>query len=381
MERKNIIQKLVKEGMSEKTLAGFSDKQISLLANRMLGEAITTTVDAMNKNPQIAALAKKPGVDVQVVKETNKSPRNTKKPLSKNQKNKMDTDKDGDIDGIDLKNLRSKKQDVKEMGDNEDKITFIVPKQYIGYLFNGDASELEDSEMEQAQEFENQISSMYGNSDFQCDDPDGEDRMDNCYRNDVDNSKGADCVRCYIVPTQSDKKMMSEKKAPSAGLTKKKKSEVVKAAKAGKDIGKKGKGFKEIEKKASKSGAKNPKAVAGAAMWKNIKKESVEVKNWLNGLVETEYHPFTSKAEILELIEYKMGPGPGIAEPEIAPMVEPDVEPDIDPGLPSPDDEPFYDPWETPGENPDKKPKFQDDTKMPEFMKFKNLVNAYNQIK
>jgi hypothetical protein len=62
------------------------------------------------------------------------------------------------------------------------------------------------------------------------------------------------------------------KKKPSAGLTKKKKSAVVKAAKAGKDIGKEGKGFKEVEKKAKESGAKDPKAVAAAAMWKNIKR-------------------------------------------------------------------------------------------------------------
>ena len=63
------------------------------------------------------------------------------------------------------------------------------------------------------------------------------------------------------------------KKKPSAGLTKKKKSSVIKAAKAGKDIGKEGKGFKEIEKKAKESGADDPKAVAAAAMWKNIKRK------------------------------------------------------------------------------------------------------------
>lgn len=111
------------------------------------------------------------------------------------------------------------------------------------------------------------------------------------------------------------KKEVSEEK-PSTGLSKEKKSEVVKAAKSGKDIGKKGKGFKEIEKKAKESGADNPKAVAGAAMWKNIKRESkkddsqknesTEVKEWLNNIVESEYHPFTSKGEILSLIKTKL---------------------------------------------------------------------------
>lgn len=63
--------------------------------------------------------------------------------------------------------------------------------------------------------------------------------------------------------------------APSAGLSKKKKSDVVKKAKAGEDIGKKGKGFKDVAAKAKESGADDPEAVAAAAMWKNIKRESV----------------------------------------------------------------------------------------------------------
>jgi hypothetical protein len=59
---------------------------------------------------------------------------------------------------------------------------------------------------------------------------------------------------------------------PSAGLSKEKKSEIVKKAKKGEDIGKKGKGFKEVAKKAKESGAKDPEAVAAAAMWKNVKR-------------------------------------------------------------------------------------------------------------
>jgi len=70
-------------------------------------------------------------------------------------------------------------------------------------------------------------------------------------------------------------KVLNEaKKKPSAGLTKKEKSAVVKKAKAGKDIGKKGKGFSAVEKKAKESGAKDPKAVAAAAMWKGQAKKA-----------------------------------------------------------------------------------------------------------
>lgn len=63
-----------------------------------------------------------------------------------------------------------------------------------------------------------------------------------------------------------------EESKPSAGLSTKEKSEVVKKAKKGEDIGKSGKGFKKIAAAAKKSGARDPEAVAAAAMWKNIKR-------------------------------------------------------------------------------------------------------------
>ena len=68
--------------------------------------------------------------------------------------------------------------------------------------------------------------------------------------------------------------IMLEAKKPSTGLTKKEKSKTVKKAKAGKDIGKKGKGFEEVSKKAAKEyGSKEAgERVAAAAMWKNIKR-------------------------------------------------------------------------------------------------------------
>ena len=66
----------------------------------------------------------------------------------------------------------------------------------------------------------------------------------------------------------------AKKKKPSAGLSKKQKSSIVKKAKAGKDMGKKGKGFEKIVKAAKKSGADNPEAVAGAAFWKGQAKKA-----------------------------------------------------------------------------------------------------------
>jgi hypothetical protein len=56
---------------------------------------------------------------------------------------------------------------------------------------------------------------------------------------------------------------------PSAGLSKAKKSATVKDAKAGKDIGKPGKGFDKLAKKAG--GGEKGEKIAAAAMWKNMK--------------------------------------------------------------------------------------------------------------
>lgn len=62
------------------------------------------------------------------------------------------------------------------------------------------------------------------------------------------------------------------KKKPSAGMTEKEKSAVVKKAKAGKNIGKKGKNFEKVAKEAG--GGDKGKAIAAAAMWKGEAKKA-----------------------------------------------------------------------------------------------------------
>ena len=62
--------------------------------------------------------------------------------------------------------------------------------------------------------------------------------------------------------------------APSAGMSKKEKSDVVKDAKAGKDIGKPGKSFDKVAKAAG--GGEKGKKIAAAAMWKNKAKAMKE---------------------------------------------------------------------------------------------------------
>jgi hypothetical protein len=64
--------------------------------------------------------------------------------------------------------------------------------------------------------------------------------------------------------------MIYEAKKASAGMSKAAKSNLVKKAKAGKDIGKKGKSFDKVAKAAG--GGEKGKKIAAAAMWKNAAK-------------------------------------------------------------------------------------------------------------
>lgn len=95
----------------------------------------------------------------------------------------------------------------------------------------------------------------------------------------------------------------SEEK-PSAGLSKKKKKETI-YDKALKDLGgEEGviKFFDKELKKKKKSGV--------------VKKENVEVKNWLETIAEDNFHSMTSKSEIMELIKTKLN------EVEVGPNVK-----------------------------------------------------------
>lgn len=223
MKRDIIVSKLLKEGFSEKTLVKFSDNQLSKLANRILGEALTTTIDAMNKNPKLKDLAKTQ--DIKVVGE------------------------EGEIGESKTKKKKETIYDkaLKDLGGEKGVIKFF------------------DKEL-----------------------------------------KG------------KKKKEVSEEK-PSAGLSKEKKSEVVKKAKKGEDIGKKGKGFEKLADKASKEYGSKEKGqkVAAAAMWKNVKNESTQIKSWVNTLAEENFHSFTSKNEIMELINTKLNESETMEKPKV----------------------------------------------------------------
>jgi len=74
-----------------------------------------------------------------------------------------------------------------------------------------------------------------------------------------------------ISETEYITKVEEAKKKASAGMTKKEKSAVVTKARAGKDIGKKGKGFEKVAKAAG--GGEKGEKIAAAAMWKSQAKK------------------------------------------------------------------------------------------------------------
>jgi len=69
MKRFELVQKLINEGLSEKTLVNLSDKQLGDLSKRMLGEALTATMADIKKSPTLQAAAKDPNTPIRVVGE------------------------------------------------------------------------------------------------------------------------------------------------------------------------------------------------------------------------------------------------------------------------------------------------------------------------
>ena len=90
----------------------------------------------------------------------------------------------------------------------------------------------------------------------------------------LDVDKDGDIEADDLADLRAKKKKVAESAKPSAGLSKEKKSATVKKAKAGGDIGKPGKGFDKLAKKAG--GGEKGEKIAAAAMWKNIKEAAIE---------------------------------------------------------------------------------------------------------
>ena len=102
MKRSQLIETLVKEGFSEKTLANFTDKQITVLSERIIGEqpvsAKGSVVMKKGSNPLDVKKITDSGMNVEL-----------REKLIGNQK-KLDKNHNGKIDAQDFKILKGQKK-------------------------------------------------------------------------------------------------------------------------------------------------------------------------------------------------------------------------------------------------------------------------------
>lgn len=114
MKRNELVEKLMKEGFSEKTLVNFTDKQLSDLSERMLSEQVKKGSVVMPKtttNPMDVKKMTDQGLNVEL----------REKELKGGQK-KIDANKNGKIDAEDFKMLKNKKKSTDkcpDCGENE----------------------------------------------------------------------------------------------------------------------------------------------------------------------------------------------------------------------------------------------------------------------
>jgi len=95
-----------------------------------------------------------------------------------------------------------KSNDINEEKGGFEKIPFVVPEWSLSYLINGDASGLEDEDIEKLEKFTRRVVNQYGNANFSGGSE--EDALGFRYKNDIDNL-GSNVFEVYIlVPKQND---------------------------------------------------------------------------------------------------------------------------------------------------------------------------------
>ena len=338
MKRTELIGRLLKEGFSEKTLVNFTDKQLNDLSER-----IVTTAKDMAANPEIQKLANDPNKTVEV-KETLKG---KQKNIDKNHNGKIDSD---DFAILNKEKKGETKEDVNEadMGltikgskSSSSSVFSGVPKKSSSPKKKSTPKKKEEGETEEGEVDESLNGLMLGvikdklTKDLGREPKDHE--MDKAHEDFINNWKKDNEYKERMKknpynpgkPPSPDfngynkrKKKKEEEKSKQGDKTKdqpKKKEEVDELLRFYDDDGnpiknKKGEQdavstkHKDFEKK-----TKSKKCPDCGEHMKDCKcdhshlDENRKIKNWVNNLVENEkYHSFTSKNEIMELIQSKI---------------------------------------------------------------------------
>lgn len=268
MKRVELINRLIQEGLSEKTLANFTDKQINNLATRFLGEAMTSTVKNTVYSPSEVSAAKQKGQgfgvkdgtvtlgnDGGITVSTKEGTQDVAENLKGKQK-KIDKNHNGKIDSQDFKILRGqKKKDTNEL------LRF----------YDDDGNPIKDKKGKQSavstkdKDFEKKTKSKNIDAkDKKSETTESKKKLKVC------DDCGKPVDKCTCDHTHLDEKLVGKQK----------------------NIDKNHNG---------KIDAQDFKILKGQ------KKKMNETTKWVKGLVENKYfHNFTSKNEIMELIKSKL---------------------------------------------------------------------------
>ena len=391
MKRDIIVSQLIKEGFSEKTLVRFSDKQLSDLHERIVIDA-----DKLKTNQKLKDLANDPNTEVEVEED-----------LKGKQKN-IDKNHNGEIDAEDFAILnKEKKGEAKEDVNEADMgLTVKGSKSSSSSVFGGSPKKSsspkkkstpkkkEEGETEEGEVDESLNGLMLGvikdklSKDLGREPENHE--IDKAHEDFVNSWKKDN------EPKEKKKKGFAVGKQPSPNFNgyKKKKEEKEGEVEEGdyhnerseKALEKSKEDFPQLKniKKCDECGKVESKC--------KCKKEDVkEIKNWVKGLVENkEFHSFTSKNEIMELIQTKLTEsntmvqhGPKVKKghngiPEFMSYdAIVDAEPKTAPSKPAPSTKPGTKPTPTrredprktpfqpgPGENPKPKAKMDEEKKV-----------------
>lgn len=303
MKRKELIGKLLKEGFSEKTLVNFSDNQLKQLASRVLGEEETDEDIMVSKNdPELqkkVADAKQGGKTIETYEELKGKQKN----IDKNHNGKIDAE---DFAILNKEKKSEAKEDINEvdMGltikgskSSSSSVFGGVPKKSSSPKKKSTPKKKEESETEEGKDSLHDIIHGAIKDKLKGDlgrEPE-QHEIEEEHQNYIDSCK-----------TEGDepKKENGDKKFPF------KKKEEEKDVEEGdyhnersdKALEKSKEDFPQLKniKKCEECGKVESKC--------KCKKEDVkEIKNWVKGLVENkEFHSFTSKNEIMELIQTKL---------------------------------------------------------------------------
>jgi hypothetical protein len=253
MNRIEMVKRLINEGLSKQTLVNFTDKQLKSLCGRMLNEqpvkttnVSLTDIDADSDEGKKAAenfLNNPNSIKPGTKFSLNEKDKGVKKPTKK-QLSTLDKNKNGKIDKEDFKMLRSKKSSKEETKEELKGNQTKLDANKNGKIDKEDFKLLKKGKTEVKEGGEKWIKKA------------------------IDPSKKGSLKKALGVK--------KDEKIPETKL-----------------------------KAASKKGGKLGQRARLAMTLKKLK-ENYEVSEWVNDLAEKNYHPFTSKGEIMELLVKKL---------------------------------------------------------------------------